>query len=252
MKRIKNGTIFRVFLCIIGAGFLANSIILLFISNFHMGVLLEFLLGVVLFSGGIFFEWISLKAPVWLKLVCAALAVSVCAAGVFLVGNGMNDTADYDEDVIIVLGAGVNGTKVGNNLKRRLDAAFAYYEKNNDVIIVVSGGKGPQEDVTEAFAMEEYLLKKGVSKAKILKEEKSSSTYENFLFSKKILDEKLEKGFSACFVTNDFHVFRALGIAKKAGFEKINHIHSSTNKFTVISNTLRECLAVAKFAVLGR
>lgn len=244
--------IFRVFLCIIGAFFLANSVVLFFISNFQMGVLLEFLLGAVLLLCGIFFEKLSLKAPVWLKLVCTALAVSVCASGVFLVGNGINDTADYDEDVIIVLGAGVKGTRVGNNLKRRLDAAFAYYEKNNEVLIVVSGGKGPQESVTEAFAMEEYLLEKGVPQAKILKEEEASSTYENFLFSKKLLDERFENGFSACFVTNDFHVFRAGGIAQKAGFEKINHIHSSTNKFTVISNTLRECLAVVKFAVLGR
>lgn len=252
MKKIKTGMIFRVFLCIIGAFFLANSVVLFFISNFQMGVLLEFLLGAVLFLCGIFFGKLSLKAPVWLKLVCAALAVSVCASGVFLVGNGINDTADYDEDVIIVLGAGVKGTRVGNNLKRRLDAAFAYYEKNNEVLIVVSGGKGPQESVTEAFAMEEYLLEKGVPQAKILKEEEASSTYENFLFSKKLLDERFENGFSACFVTNDFHVFRAGGIAQKAGFEKINHIHSSTNKFTVISNTLRECLAVVKFAVLGR
>ncbi len=252
MKKIRKRTVIRALLYVFGIFLLLNSSVLFFISNIHTGVFAEFIFGAAFLLCGVFFEGFTHKTPVWLKFTCVAIVAAVCAATLFLLSHGASDTAKCDEDVLIVLGAGVHGTEVGENLRRRLDSAVSYREKNPQVLIVVSGGMGPQEEITEAQAMEEYLISRGVPKENILKEDKASSTYENFTFSKKLLDERFGEKYTASFVTNEFHIYRAHGIAKRAGFKRITHIHARTNAFTVISNCMRECLAVAKFALTGR
>lgn len=252
MKKIRKRTVIRVLLYVFGIFLLLNSAVLFVISNIHTGVFAEFIFGAAFLLCGIFFEKFTHKTPVWLKFTCVAIVAAVCAATLFLLSHGASDTAKYDEDVLVVLGAGVHGTEVGENLRRRLDSAIAYHKKNPDALIVVSGGMGPQEEITEAQAMEDYLIFLGVPQEKILKEDKASSTYENFVFSKKLLDERFEEEYTVSFVTNEFHIYRAHGIAKRAGFKRITHIHAPTNAFTVISNGMRECLAVAKFALTGR
>ena len=68
-------------------------------------------------------------------------------------------------------------------LARRLDAALAYLEENPKAYVVVSGGQGAGEDISEAEAMRRYLAARGIEESRILMEDKSMSTLENFLFS---------------------------------------------------------------------
>ncbi|MBQ7100202.1 MAG: YdcF family protein, partial [Clostridia bacterium] len=150
---------------------------------------------------------------------------------------------------IIVLGSGIRGELLTQGLKNRLDAAVECYEENEDLLIVVSGGQGPQEDITEALAMERYLLARGVPQESIIKEEQATSTYENFIYSKKILDEKLGDGYTAAFVSNEYHIYRASSLARIAGFDTVTHTHSSTMWYTLVPSTLRETLAVVKLWV---
>ena len=81
---------------------------------------------------------------------------------------------------IVVLGAGVHGTVPSLSLRNRLDAAGNYLKENPDVICIVSGGQGPGEEMTEAACMQAYLVERGVAPERILLEEKSASTWENF------------------------------------------------------------------------
>ena len=78
----------------------------------------------------------------------------------------INETKDVDKvdsiDTMIVLGAKVNGTEVSNTLKLRLDKAIEYYNKHKSVNIIVSGGQGNDENITEALAMKNYLVSNGV------------------------------------------------------------------------------------------
>lgn len=167
----------------------------------------------------------------------------------FLAIYGSIDNATYDEDAVIVLGAGIDGEKVSGNLAKRLDMAAAYYEKNPKAVIIVCGGQGPQEDITEALAMERYLVGKGVPKDSILKEEKSTSTYENFSYGKTILEDHFTQEFSSVLITNDFHVFRAAKIAEDAGITS-NRLGAQTKWYTVPANYLREMLAVLKMLII--
>jgi uncharacterized SAM-binding protein YcdF (DUF218 family) len=96
--------------------------------------------------------------------------------------------------------------------------------------------------------MERYLISGGVPIDQIIKEEKATSTYENFLFSKELLDERLPNGFSSVLITNDFHVYRSVRMAQYAGISA-KHIGAVTEWTTIPSNYLREILAVIKMLV---
>ncbi len=121
-------------------------------------------------------------------------------------------------DAIIILGAGLVGENLSYTLRSRVDAAINYYNSNPECVILASGGQGEDEAVTEAYAIQKYMLEKNIPPEKILVEEKSTSTKENFLFSKKILDEYFEsKEYSVLFVTSDFHLLRSSFFCKDAG-----------------------------------
>ena len=94
-------------------------------------------------------------------------------------------------NTMIILGAKVNEDGISKTLKRRLDKAIEYYNTNKNINnIIVSGGQGSDEVVTEALAMKNYLVKNGVSKDKIIMEDKATTTLENIIFSKKIITDK--------------------------------------------------------------
>ena len=240
--------IFRVLLLILGIAVLTNGIVLSFTTNLNLGNVLTLLLGIIFILWHVFFFTLVKNLP---KIIKAAFILGLSffiVLSSFLLIFGKNNTATYKEDAIIVLGAGIHGETPSRILADRLNAAALYHEKNPDAVIVVSGGQGHQEAITEALAMERYLINKGIPADKIIKEESSTSTYENFVFSKVILDDKFGSDYSVAYVTNEYHVYRAGGIAKSAGLET-THIHSSTLWYSVLPGTLRECLAVAKFWV---
>lgn len=134
----------------------------------------------------------------------------------------INETKDLDKvdniDTMIVLGAKVNGTEVSNTLKLRLDKAKEYYNKHKSVNIIVSGGQGNDENITEALAMKNYLISNGVNSNNIIEENKATTTLENIIYSKKILDNMNNKG-KVLIVTSDYHLFRGRLIASILGIE---------------------------------
>lgn len=123
-------------------------------------------------------------------------------------------------DAVIVLGAGVNGTEPSLSLRTRLDAALDYLEENSQIPVVLTGGQGYGEAVTEAQCMYDYLTARGVASERILLEEKATSTAENFYFSKPLLEAEgidVETDLIAV-VTNDFHIYRSGLIAVREGY----------------------------------
>lgn len=116
-------------------------------------------------------------------------------------------------DYMIVLGAGIDGEKVGKTLKSRLDEAIKYYELNKNVDIIVSGGQGKDEIISEAEAMYRYLIEKGVNPNQIIKEDKATTTLENIIFSKEILKNRNDEDKKILIVTNEFHLYRSMLIA---------------------------------------
>lgn len=243
---------FRVLLIVVGAALVLNAGVMFLTSNLNVGIIAELLLGASVLLYGIFIDSFVARLPKALKVIFWA---GVCVVTVFvtaLLGYGVSDNISTKEDAVIVLGSGIRGEQLTVGLKNRLDCAVAIYEENPEVLIVVSGGQGPQEDITEALAMERYLLRCGVEKDKIIKEEQATSTYENFRFSKQILDGIFGEEYDVAFVTNEYHIYRAGALAKINGFEDVTHAHSSTVWYTVIPSCIRECMAVIKMWIFNR
>lgn len=119
-------------------------------------------------------------------------------------------------DAMIILGAKVNGEEVSKTLKLRLDKAIEYYNKDNSINIIVSGGQGTDENITEALAMKRYLEVNGVDSNNIIEENKATTTLENIIYSKEILDDMDIKG-KVLIVTSDYHLLRGRFIASILG-----------------------------------
>ena len=93
--------------------------------------------------------------------------------------------------------------------------------------------------------MAQYLMQNGIEKDRILLEDQSKTTEENLRFSRKFLPEDAEVGI----ITNDFHMFRALQIAKKQGLSDACGIAADSTKFYLPNNMLREYFAEIKFLI---
>ncbi len=179
----------------------------------------------------------------------ACVALGLCVMLLFTL-YGARDTATYDEGACIVLGAGLVGERITPTLANRLDRAVEYHTRNPEGYIVVSGGKGPGESVTEASAMRNYLLRSGVDDTRIVVEDRATSTMENMLYSRDALVE--QTGFDTdqpvIIISNRFHLFRAVQYAQIAGFHA-THVGGGVPWYTIFANYVRETAAIVTGAL---
>ncbi len=151
-----------------------------------------------------------------------------------------------DLDYVIVLGAQIKDDGPSVVLRYRLDKAVEYLNANPECKCVVSGGQCYNENMPEADGMRDYLVQQGIDVHRILCEEKSQNTKENLLFSRKILDQQGVESQKIGIITNDFHLFRAVAIAKKQGFPQAVGICAPSSRHFLPNNVFRECLGVVK------
>lgn len=160
-----------------------------------------------------------------------------------LIGSGMREREKRACRYLIVLGAQVSGSRITDSLKRRLDRAKEYLVQNEGALVIVSGGRGKGEDVTEAEAMASYLMENGIAKERIFLEDQSRTTKENLLFSATLMKET---GSPVGIVSNNFHLYRALQYAKAAGYSDVCPIVAGCNPVLFVNYMVRECFAVWK------
>ena len=151
-------------------------------------------------------------------------------------------------DYIIVLGAQMKPAGPSAVLKFRLDAAYEYLTANEGTVCVVSGGQGSNEPCTEAEGMYRYLVEKGISPERILLEDKSTDTSENIAYSVQLIGGT---DASVGIVTNNFHVFRGVMLARHAVFENACGISARSNIYFQPNNLVREFFGVMKDLVCG-
>lgn len=183
--------------------------------------------------------------------VLIILILAIIFVSVFLAVYGKKDNATFNEDAVIVLGKGLDGDKLPVNLANRLDKAVEFHKKNPSALIIVSGGKGSNDKLSEAQAMYDYLISKGVPDGIVIKEDKSTITYENFAFSSEILKEKLGEKYSVVFISNYFHIWRAERHAKELGLN-VTHLGAKIKWYTVPANYLREFITFVALLVFKK
>lgn len=187
--------------------------------------------------------------------------LSIAVSMVILFGGVMGTFAIKENkeksDYIVVLGAGLlNGDQISATLKHRLDSAIEYIKDNkNGEKIVVSGGKGSDEKISEAEAMKRYLINHGIDETTILMEDKSTSTFENFKFSKEVIANDSLKNIEEIKIkifTNGFHMFRSNFLSKRVGFKNVTSYSAKTPWYLIPSYYSREVLAIGKSALLDK
>ena len=135
------------------------------------------------------------------------------------------------------------------HLNAQADAALEYLEHSQIRAVNSIRRQGDGENISEAEAMKRYLVSHGVDESRIITEDKSASTWENFKFSKMILDRRFP-GASAAFVTTNFHVYRAGRVAIMNGIEAEGY-GAKDVWYTKLNNYMRESIAVAVYKLQG-
>ncbi len=243
-----------ILLYLLAAVLVLYSIGLVFTSNFNMGNLLVWLLTAAVVGYAVFRRplnaWFATGAGrVVLVVLALCAAVYVGLAG-FLAAAGYASRPAGEEQVMIVLGAGLRRDKPSRLLRQRLDAAYDYAVQHPDLLIVTSGGQGRDETVPEGQAMRDYLIQRGIDPARILAETASTSTEENFAFSLELLRSRGVDGQTPIvYVSNAFHCYRAGCYAKMAGFSRVSALPAHTPPRSLLPCYMREVLAVLYYWV---
>ncbi|WP_043649314.1 YdcF family protein [Chitinilyticum litopenaei] len=170
-----------------------------------------------------------------------------------LARHGGSEPATPAPLAIVVLGSGLEGREPAPLLRARLDRARQLAQQHPHSLLIVSGGQGWSEEISEAEAMQAYLLRHGVAAARIRQEDRSTSTEENLLYSARVLQSAgvLVSQQPVWLVTSDFHVLRAQRIARAAGYGEVAAIGAPTPLPVRYNAWLREYLAWLSSWLLG-
>ncbi len=149
-----------------------------------------------------------------------------------------------DFDYVIIHGAGLSGgEKLTKLLAKRVDKAILVYRKDpTPPYLIPSGGRGDDEKISEAEAMKRYLIENGIPADHILAEDQSATTFENIANSKKIIEARGGRHYTAL-VTSNYHVYRALRYCRKVGLQ-CTGIGSHVAFYYWPSALIREYIAV--------
>jgi len=235
-------------------GILDTIFVLALNGGINLGTLLPGVLGVTMLLWGLKRDYLKqhvLKDRFLRLRRLVRLGIVVLLASFILIEclllYSTKDSLPSRVDYLIILGAGLNGDKLSWTLWERVEKGFRILQVNKDMRVVVSGGKGPGEWITEAEAMQRYLVEKGIAKERIIKEEKSTSTMENFRYSRELLEQQpsYEPSEPVLVITNDFHMFRSKILARRNGFNPLG-VPSPTPWYLRPNVYLREYFAVVK------
>ena len=178
-------------------------------------------------------------------LVCAGLIVFTVFE-IPVVRDAHTDT-DAHPDTIVVLGAGVNGSTPSLSMCNRLDAALAYLNANPAATVIVSGGQGPDEEISEARCMFETLASMGVDPSRLYLEDQSTDTSENLRFSRELIPEGAQIGL----VTNNFHIFRSLALARGLEIPNVCGVPVATSAISFPHYMMREFVGIVYDGLRG-
>lgn len=178
------------------------------------------------------------------SLFVAGCSVMLC----FFIALGSTIAASTtnaeNQGTVIVLGCSVVGEQPSWMLSYRIDSAYKYLAENPESVAVLSGGQGAGEAISEAQCMFNVLTEKGIDPDRLYLEDKSTNTFENISFSKKIIDDN-KLSTDVAIASSSFHLKRATIIAEKQGLNPAR-ISSYTSHFLRATYYVRDTFGVIK------
>ncbi len=184
-----------------------------------------------------------------LLLLLVVLILAFVVTGILIMTFS---TGSGEFDYLLVLGTTVNGTEPSPMLRDRINAAYAYLTEHEDVICIVSGGKGSENQLSEAQCMFNELTKLGIAPERIIMEDQAVSTVENFSLSLELIEKETGvRPEKMGVLSSEFHLLRANMFAKREGITAVTIPAKTTDPGTFWSYFLREIVLVWYYSLLG-
>ncbi|HWJ02222.1 MAG TPA: YdcF family protein [Verrucomicrobiae bacterium] len=221
------------------------------------GIILQFTVALVLLVLGHYrFRGRALlpsgRLRVLIKGLCLVFTISFLIVEGLIFHSALARAPVQKPDYLVILGSGIKRDQISPQLRERLLAGEQFAKEHDNLKIIVSGGQGPGESIPEAEAMYRFLVSGGIAADHIIREERSTSTFENFKNTRELLNtldgrEKL----NLVIVSSDYHLLRAKFLARRVGFEP-QGMAAKTPWLDIVNCYLREYLAVIKSFVKDR
>lgn len=161
--------------------------------------------------------------------------IAAVTAGVympFVISDALKNFKD-DCDYLLILGGNVIGADTPSpQLLERMKAAARYLNEHKDTVAVPCGGCFRNgQTKSEAAIIADYLVEQGISTDRIILEDNSTTTYENFEFGLPIIKSHAGKNIDEiriAFLSSDYHMHRAGIIAKQSGIKDVRRVSCPT------------------------
>ena len=185
-------------------------------------------------------------------LLCVLLVILlafVITGGVILHAAG---GSDGQFQYLIVLGTTVNGAEPSPQLSDRIYAAYVYADSHPDVYLVVSGGKGTEENLSEAECMYKELTALGIDQDRILLEDQATSTLENLEYSMALIEMHAgTRPETVGLLSSEYHLLRANMFAKRQHVNAVTIPAASSDFPLFLKMFLREIIMVWYYSLFA-
>lgn len=250
--------IFYITVLVLGIiGLAATGISILVSTGISIGTLIPGCAGVVFIA----YALVKLRRPgyiikiktlrIFVTVIVVLGVLSFASIETLIIASESAYLPKGEVNFVIVPGCGIFPS--GNltlSLINRLETARKYLGEHPDAVCIVSGGQGKREPVSEAEAMKEYLVSKGVDASRIALEATSHNTKQNMAYSAEVM-QTLYPGRekTAVIATSGFHIFRSIKLAEQSGI-KAYGIPAPTPIYVAINDYMREYIGIIKLYVL--
>ena len=172
-----------------------------------------------------------------------ALAIIVLIAAVFIIceAKSCKGNLSGEPDILLVLGCRVRGEEAEETLMLRIEKAAEFLKENRNTVAVACGGIVHKDQFkSEAAVIKDELIKRGVDQSRIILEDKSKTTAQNFINAQKLTDFE---GKNVAFLSSEFHLMRASLIAKRCSVQ-CKTVAAPSPKKLKLKNYIREFFAL--------
>lgn len=184
-------------------------------------------------------------------LISAGL-IFFCIVEMPILFNARTDSDATQKKYGVVLGAQVRGTVPSRSLNYRLYGAYEFLMTNPDSVVIVTGGQGEGEDITEAECMRTWLINAGIDESRIITEDKATSTMENLEYSFDIIRSLGdEPSGNVSILSSSYHLFRAKSMAARLGVDAAGFACVPGNPLLSMNYFIREAFGVTHLWVFG-
>lgn len=186
---------------------------------------------------------IGKAAGVFVGTLAATVAVTAGAYMPFVISDARKKYRDKCEYLLILGGNVIGADTPSPQLLERMKSAAVYLKENPETVAVPCGGCFREnQKKSEAAIIADYLVSQGIDENRIILEDKSETTYQNFEFGTEIIKNHAGRELdeiSIAFLSSDYHLHRAALIAKQSGIVNCGRVSSPT-KGKAIQRYFRE------------